>query len=324
MKIFVTGANGFVGRHLSAHLLEEGHDVTAVVRTHGAAPAGTTEVVIGDIGPNTVWADLIVGHDVVIHLAARVHVMRDISKDPLAEFRRVNTAGTERLARAAVQQGVGRFVFLSSIKVNGEGAHGQLYTALDAPHPRDPYGISKHEAEVELRKVERDTGIELVIVRTPLVYGPHVGGNFAKTLALAHRGVPLPLASIRNRRTMASVWNLVDLLEKTASDTTAAGALVLAGDAFSPSTAQLFRELTSAMGKKNRLFPFPLALLRLAGKLTGRSAIIERLAESLEVQAGSSSNGWAWEPPFQFADSIRRTVAWYLGDERTSMRTDAQ
>lgn len=321
MKILVSGANGFIGRHLSAHLLETGHEVTAAVRAHGAAPTGTTEVVTGNLGADTVWDGLLAGHDAVIHLAARVHVMHDTSADPLAAFRSVNTAGTERLARAAAQQGVARLVFLSSIKVNGERTHGRPYTALDDPQPQDPYGLSKYEAEVALRRVERDLGIEVVIVRTPLVYGPHVGGNFVRLLALTRRGVPLPLASVRNRRTMVSVWNLVDLLEKSASDAEAAGALVLAGDAFSPSTAQLFRELSSAMGRKSRLFSFPPGLLHLAGRLTGQSAIIKRLTESLDVQAGSSSNGWAWVPPVQFAESIRRTVACYLGDERTSSRT---
>ncbi|WP_198416066.1 NAD-dependent epimerase/dehydratase family protein [Cryobacterium suzukii] len=323
MKILVTGANGFVGRHLSSHLVEAGHEVTAAVRTAGAAPAGTNEVVIGDLGPDTVWTDLLMGNDVVIHLAARVHVMHDTAADPLSEFRRVNTAGTGALARAAAQQGVARLVFLSSIKVNGEGTSGKPYTAFDEPRPEDPYAISKHEAEMTLREVEHETGLDIVIVRSPLVYGPSVGGNFAKTLALARRGLPLPLGSVRNRRTMTSVWNLVDLLEKSASDISAAGALVLAGDQFSPSTAQLFREISTAMKKTSRLFPCPLALLRLAGRVTGRSAIIERLAESLEVQAGSSSTGWKWEPPFEFAASIRRTVAWYLGEERLSSRKDA-
>lgn len=314
MKIFVTGANGFVGRHLCAHLIEAGHVVTAAVRTAGHAPYGTAERVVEDLGADTVWDDLLVGHDAVVHLAARVHVMHDVSQDPLVEFRRVNSIGTERLARSAAQQGVARLVFLSSIKVNGEKTKGRPYTAFDAPQPQDPYGISKYEAELALREVERETHLEIVIVRTPLVYGPRVGGNFLRSLSLARSGVPLPLAYVKNRRTMASVWNLVDLLELGAREATASGSLMLAGDGSSPSTAELFFELRSAMGRKSHLFGFPLGLLRLVGKVTGLSAIVDRLTDSLEVEAGSSTNGWTWTAPFEFGESIRRTVRWYIDD----------
>ena len=311
MKIFVTGANGFVGRHLVGHLLEAGHEVTAAVRTAGAAPAGATESVIDTMGPDSEWAGLLEGHDAVIHLAARVHVMNDQATDPMAEFRRVNTNGTERLARSASDQGVSRFVSLSSIKVNGEATHGTPYTAADEPKPDDPYGMSKYEAEVALRAVERESGLDVVIVRTPLVYGPNVGGNFVKLLMLARRGLPLPLASVRNRRTMTSIWNLTDLLERAASDPDASGALVLAGDNVSPSTADLVRALSSAMGKFPRVFPFPQWMLVFAGKITGRSAVVSRLTDSLEVETGSSSTQWEWKPPLSFEDGIKRTVAWY-------------
>lgn len=314
MKIFVTGANGFVGRHLCALLIDQQHDVVAAVRVAGTAPVGTTERVIGDIGPDTDWNDQLTDRDAVIHLAARVHVMRDTSAEPLAAFRRVNTAGTTALARAAVRQGVTRFVFLSSIKVNGENTHGTPFTALDDAKPADAYGISKHEAEIALREVAQRAGMSIVIVRTPLVYGPFVGGNFIRILDLARRGVPLPLASVRNRRTMSSIWNLVDLLEKSASDPGATGALILAGDDVSPSTAQLFRQLSDAMGKTGRLFPFPLSLLRIAARVLGRPEVVNRLSGSLEVQSGSSTTGWVWKPPFPFDESIRRTAAWYLRD----------
>ena len=317
MKILVTGSNGFVGRHLSSHLESLGHTVGGGVRSQGSALERTTEVVMGDLSGATDWTGLLQGFDVVIHLAARVHVMNDTSADPLSEFRRVNSLATAALARAAAAQGVSRLVFLSSIKVNGESTAGRGFTASDRPAPNDPYGISKHEAEIELRKVERDSDLEIVIVRTPLVYGPGVKGNFAKMLSLVHGGVPLPLGGLRNRRTMVSVWNLVDLLEKCAVDPRAAGALILAGDAFSPSTPQLLREMTSAMGKKSRVFPLPLALMRLGGRLTGKSAIVSRLTESLEVASGSSSTDWGWKPPHAFADSILRTVSWYLENRQS-------
>jgi nucleoside-diphosphate-sugar epimerase len=312
MKILVTGANGFVGRHLCGHLLERGHEVTAAVRTPGTAPAGTFERVIGAIGVDPIDPSLVAGHETIVHLAARVHVMNDTSANPLAEFRGVNVEGTMALARAAAGEGVERFVFLSSIKVNGEATRGVPFRASDNPNPQDPYGVSKYEAELSLRALQAQNDLDVVIVRTPLVYGPQVGGNFIKTMGLARRGIPLPLASVHNSRTMSSVWNLVDLLEKCAFDPRAAGALVMAGDSFSPSTADLFRQLSAAMGKSSRLFPFPPALLKLAGLLSGKSAIVDRLVGSLEVHSGSSSTAWTWEPPYLFEDSIRRTAEWYM------------
>ena len=311
MKILVTGANGFVGRHLVAHLIAAGHGVTAVVRAPGRAPEGSSETIVQEIGPATDWSGLLAGHDAVIHLAARVHVMNDDAPNPIDEFRRVNTAGTAALARAAAEQGVGRLVFLSSIKVNGEATSGTPFTALDAPAPKDPYGVSKLEAETQLRSIERDTGLDVVIIRTPLVYGPGVGGNFVRILSLAKKGIPLPLGSVRNRRTMTSSWNLSDLLERAATEPAAAHGLMLAGDAHSPSTAELARQLRSAMGGGNRVFPFPPALLDLAGRATGRSAVISRLVDSLEVEAGSSATAWSWVPPYSFEDSVARTAGWY-------------
>jgi UDP-glucose 4-epimerase len=311
MKILVTGANGFVGGHLVPHLIAAGHEVTAAVRTGGSAPAGSREVVSGDIGPDTDWSGLLTGHECVIHLAARVHVMNDTSTDPLAEFRSVNTAGTEKLALAAADQGVARFVFLSSIKVNGEATSDTPFSVSDVPHPLDPYGISKHEAEIALRRVEAQTGLEIVIVRTPLVYGPGVGGNFISLLKIARQGIPLPLGSVRNRRTMTSVWNLVNLLESAGSVAAARGALVLAGDSVSPSTAELLRQIYTSMGKPNRLVPFPVALLSLAGAVLGRSSMVERLTGSLEVSVGSSSRDWIWVPPMSMEEGIKHTVEWY-------------
>jgi nucleoside-diphosphate-sugar epimerase len=311
MKIFVTGANGFVGRNVIEYLLEMGHEVTAAVRTAGTAHSGATETVISSIGPESDWSALLIGHDTIIHLAARVHVMSDHAVDPIADFRRVNTSGTATLARAASAQGVRRFVFLSSIKVNGEETQGVSYTAVDVPKPEDPYGISKYEAEVALRTIERESGLDVVIVRTPLVYGPFVGGNFVKLLMLARRRFPLPLASVDNRRTMTSIWNLADLLENAATDANAVGALVLAGDDLSPSTAEVYRAISTAMGKSPRIFPMPQALLAVAGKLTGRSAMVSRLTHSLEVEAGSCSTAWTWHPPLSFHAGIKRTAVWY-------------
>lgn len=316
MKIFVTGANGFVGAHLVEHLLAEGHQVTAAVRRAGLAPAGAREVVSGELGPLTDWEGMLDGEECVIHLAARVHVMNDDSADPLAEFRRINTAGTLRLAAAAAQQGVPRFIFLSSIKVNGESTSNSPFAVSDTPNPTDSYALSKLEAEVGLRDIEDRSDVDVVIVRTPLVYGPGVGGNFINLLRIAHKGIPLPLGSVRNRRTMISVWNLADLLETVALGAGGKKALVLAGDAESLSTAALLRLVRAAMGKPSRLFPFPVPLISVGAAVLGRKQFVERLTGSLEVAVGASSAAWRWSPPVSVKSGIQRTVDWYLGEPK--------
>lgn len=312
MKIFVTGANGFVGANLCQHLVASGHEVSAAVRRAGTAPEGTTEVIVADLGPDTNYDGQLEGHDAVIHLAARVHVMSETAQDPLLEFRRVNTFGTRTLAEAAAAQGVKRFVYLSSIKVNGEGTDGTPYRADDTPGPVDPYGVSKLEAEVLLRDPQVISSLDVVLVRAPLVYGPGVGGNYVKMLGLAKSGLPLPLASIRNRRTMVSVWNLVDLLEKAATDAAASGATVLAGDAESPSTPELLRAQARAMAAPIRLFAFPVGLMKAGARLLGRTALVDRLAGSLEVEPGSSTTSWVWRPPVSLDDGITRTAVAFL------------
>jgi nucleoside-diphosphate-sugar epimerase len=311
VRIFVTGANGFVGTHLCSHLLDAGHAVTAAVRRENTAPPGTLEVVIPDFGDETDVSQQLAGHDAVIHLAARVHVMRETAAEPLEEFRRVNAAGTRSLARDAVTAGVPRLVFLSSIKVNGESTTGRPFVADDNPRPEDPYGVSKLEAEVALREIEKERGLEIVIVRTPLVYGPGVGGNYVRMLALAKSGLPLPLASVRNARTMTSIWNLVDLLEKAVSDADAAGALVMAGDTESPSTPDLIRLQATAMGTRARLLPFPVSVMRFGARLLRKEDLVDRLVNSLRVDAGSSTTSWRWQPPMTLVDSLTRTAEWY-------------
>jgi nucleoside-diphosphate-sugar epimerase len=245
------------------------------------------------------------------------------SPDPLFEFRKVNTQGTVALAAEAAAQGVRRFVFLSSIKVNGERTTGTPYTASDPPDPQDDYGLSKFEAEVGLHAVHETAGIEVTVVRTPLVYGPNVGGNFLRILGLAGSRMPLPLAAVRNRRTMVAVWNLVDLLMQAATLPEAAGALVLAGDSASPSTADLVRAMRIASGMKPRLFAVPVSLMTLAGRLTGRGDVVSRLVDSLEVEAGSSSNEWRWSPSMSFEDAIDCTVAWFQSRGAAPAERDA-
>ncbi len=248
---------------------------------------------------------------VVVHLAARVHVMTDDAADPLLEFRRVNTDWTERLARAAASQGVRRFVYLSSIKVNGEQSL-LPFTEQDAPNPHDPYGVSKWEAEQALAGVSLQTSMELVVVRSPLVYGPGVGGNFLQLLNILRRGVPLPLALVQNRRSLVYRGNLVDALTRCVREVRAAGQTYLVSDGEDLSTPELIRRLGKALGKTVHLWPAPLSLLRGLGRLAGKQAVFDRLLGSLQVDPSKIRQELNWRPPFSVDRGLAETAAWYL------------
>lgn len=306
MKILVTGANGFVGAHLCEQLLGEGHDVIAAVRTPATAPHGTTEFVTGDLSGPIDWSPAL--HDVqaVVHLAARVHVMDDTAADPAAEFRRTNVDGTARLAEAAAAAGVGRFVFMSSIKVNGERTTDKPFHAYSTADPSDPYGASKWEAEVALAKLADRSGMAAISVRTPLVYGPGVRGNMARLVRMASIGFPVPLGGIRNKRTMISVWNLADLLASCATSQGLGSGLVLAGDGYSPSTPELYRTLAEAVGVVPRVFSVPVALLSSVGRVAGKGKELTRLCESLEVTTSSTIREFHWTAPTSFENGVRR------------------
>lgn len=310
--IMLTGATGFVGRSVCESLAGAGRQVRAVVRKPGRLKeigAGCLETVVGEIGPETNWDDALAGVDSVVHLAARVHVMADKAVDPLAEFRRVNTAGTLHLARQAARAGVRRLVYLSSVKVNGEAtAPGRKFTAADSPAPLDPYGISKMEAEQGLAAVATETGLEVVIIRPPLVYGPGVKGNFARLLALVERGVPLPLALVDNRRSMVALGNLVDLIITCLDHPAAAGQTFLVADGEDLATPELIRRLAQAMGRPARLWPLPVSLLRLGGRLLGHTAEVERLVGSLQVDIGHTCRTLGWTPPLSVDEGLRRAV----------------
>lgn len=248
---------------------------------------------------------------VVVHLAARVHVMTDDAADPLLEFRRVNTDWTERLARAAASQGVRRFVYLSSIKVNGEQSL-LPFTEQDAPNPHDPYGVSKWEAEQALAGVSLQTSMELVVVRSPLVYGPGVGGNFLQLLNILRRGVPLPLVLMQNRRSLVYRGNLVDALTRCVREVRAAGQTYLVSDGEDLSTPELIRRLGKALGKTVHLWPAPLSLLRGLGRLAGIQAVFDRLLGSLQVDPSKIRQELNWRPPFSVDRGLAETAAWYL------------
>ncbi len=250
------------------------------------------------------------GVQVVVHLAARVHVMTDQASDPLQEFRRVNVGWTDQLARSAALQGVRRFVYLSSIKVNGEQTV-VPFTEQDPPKPQDPYGVSKWEAEQALARVSTSTGMETVIVRSPLVYGPGVRGNFLQLLNILHQGIPLPLANIRNQRSLVYLENLVDAVIRCIQNPRAAGQTYLVCDSEDFSTPELVRRLGAAMGSKVCLWPCPTALLYWIGQVAGKREMIDRLVGSLQVNSSKIQTELNWHPPFTVNAGFSETAAWF-------------
>lgn len=312
-SILVTGASGFVGHALCAELVRRQYSVSGAIR--GDAGKGSYSTVrIADIGPDTDWTAALQGVGIVIHLAARVHVMHDDARDPLAAFQRTNTAGTEHLVRCAAAAEVKRLVYVSSIKVNGEETAGrQSYTEQDVPSPQDPYGVSKWEAEQALQRVAHETGLEVVVVRPPLVYGPGVKGNFISLLAAVNKGLPLPLAGADNARSLVYVGNLVDALIACATHPTAAGQTYLVSDGVPVSTATLVDKIAGALGCRSRSFYFPPALMRIAAAMLGRSAQVDRLFGSLRINDEKIRRELGWVPPYTLEQGLRATAEWYRG-----------
>lgn len=312
LRMLVSGANGFVGQATCTDAVRLGFAVRGVIRKHGELPDGIEPVVIGEIDGETDWCHALRDVDIVIHLAARVHVMNDIATDPLAEFCKVNVQGTENLARQAANAGVKRLIYVSSIKVNGEETDdGRRYSEQDIPAPKDAYGISKWEAEQALHRVARETGLEVVIVRPPLVYGPGVRGNFVRMLKVLAKGIPLPLASINNSRSLLYVENLTDALILCATHPAAVGQTYLISDGEGIATSNLLCQLGKAMGHPARLFPCTPALLKLAGRLIGKVDEVERLLGSLQVDSGKICRELNWAPPYTLEQGLRATADWY-------------
>jgi nucleoside-diphosphate-sugar epimerase len=309
MRVLVTGAAGFVGGFLCRRLLEGGHAVRAAVRDpadRARLPAGC-DIAAFELHAPQVAESLVRGVDAVVHLAAKVHEM---TRGDYASYDAANTQASVRLARAAAGAGAATFVFASTIKVNGEAtAPGAPFTAADPPRPQDPYAQSKWRAEEALQALASQTGLRLVVVRPPLVYGPGVRGNFLRLLRLVARGVPLPLGSARNRRSLLYVENLADLLERCLHAPRAA--VLLAADGEPVSTRQLVIEMAQALGRKARLLPFPQRLLVAAARLAGRGAEIERLLGSLEVDMSGTLDALAWRPPFGRTQALKATADWF-------------
>jgi len=249
----------------------------------------------------------------VVHLAARVHVMDDRAVDPLGEFRRVNVDGTLRLARDAARSGVKRFVFVSSVKVNGESAPaGRPFSEESVPLPEDPYGISKLEAERRLLELGRQSGLEVVVIRPPLVYGPGVRANFAAMMSALLRGVPLPLASVDNQRSLVALDNLADFLACCITHPCAPGEVFFVSDGEDLSTPELLRRTASALGRRARLFGVPPGMLLSVGKMFGRHAMVERLTASLQVDTAKARRLLGWLPSVTVDDALKKTAECFL------------
>ena len=303
MKILLTGSSGFLGRHLRAYLGSN----SALTVTPVGRRVRDGNVIAREVDGLTAWGDLLLGHDRVIHAAARAHVMKDEVTDPLVEYRKVNVHGTLNLARQAANAGVKRFIFISSIKVNGEQTpFNQPFTADDTPLPEDAYGISKYEAEQGLMELATETGMEVVIIRPPLVYGPGVKGNFASMVELVARGYPLPLGAVKNQRSLVSLDNLVDLIITCIDHPEAANQVFLAGDGRDLSTTELLQGVAKAMSVPSRLLPVPTPLLTLLATLIGKKAIADRLFGSLQVDITKTRHLLGWTPPITVEEGLRR------------------
>jgi nucleoside-diphosphate-sugar epimerase len=317
-RILVTGATGFVGGFLCEALTRSGFLVRAALHVDRPLPEYVTEgVVIGDIVESTDWTRSLDGVDAVVHLAAKAHFVGgwSVSSD---EYHVTNALGTKGLIRSAVMAGVRRFIYLSSVKVNGEGLADRPYTALDAPRPQDAYAMSKWMGERFVMEVATGSAPDRIIVRSPLVYGPGVRANFLRLIRWVEAGWPIPLGAVHNLRSMIGVWNLAHLLLHVLSHSAAAGKTWMASDGLDLSTPQLMAQIGAAMGRRVRLVSVPVGLLRLGGDLFGRDQEIARLCSSLTVDISETCQQLGWSPPLSVAEGIQRTVRWYMSKGRAS------
>ncbi len=309
-NLLITGANGFVGRALISKLaLETNHFVRASIRKKTIQFPSQIEVVKNmDASCGTNWTDALRDIDVVIHLLARVHVMDDKVADPLLEFRNINVNATIALANAAAKQSIKRFVFLSSVKVNGESTFHKPFSEFDLPHPQNAYAISKWEAEEALRKISKDTGMEVVIIRSPLVYGPNVKANFLKMMQYVKRGIPLPLGAIQNKRSLIGIDNLVDFITTTISHPNAANQTFLISDDEDISTTDLLHRIGEYIGRPARLIPLHPKILFFLFNILGRQDFGDRLLGSLEIDITKAKKLLAWSPPKTLNEGLRATI----------------
>jgi nucleoside-diphosphate-sugar epimerase len=315
----VTGASGFIGRNLCVTLKEKGFFVRGAVRNNVCYISGADECVrVGEVNESTDWQQALTGADTVIHLAARVHILNNSASDSVEAFRRVNVLGTERLAQLAAKAGVKRFIFISSVKVNGEGLRDSsafglgmtkgAYTEKDVPAPQDAYGISKMDAEQILASVAADTGLNVVVLRLPLVYGPGVKANFKNLIKIAGSGLPLPFKGINNRRSFLYLGNLVNAINTCITHPLAAGETFMVSDCADVSTPELIKMIALAMKKKAVLFYLRSDILKALCKIMGRSEELEKLTGTLIIDSGKIRNLLGWRPPFTMEEGIGETI----------------
>jgi nucleoside-diphosphate-sugar epimerase len=311
-RVAVTGAAGFIGRALVAHLRAEDYFCRALVRKPPGTPMGDF-VASGKLGPLTDIHGMLIDIDVLVHAAWPVHQRRSGSSEALAEYLQQSTETTANVARQAARAGVRRLIYLSSIKVNGEASRpGQPFRPSDVPAPVGPYAISKYKAEQVLGSIAAETGLEVVIIRPPLVYGPRVKANFRTMMVWLARGFPLPFAAVNNRRSLLALSNLVDLLTLCLTHPTAPGAVLLPADGAAVSTPQLLKALGRALGRPARLLRVPIPALRVAGDLLGRREAIDRLCDSLEIDAAPASAQLGWTPPIEMETALAATATAFL------------
>ena len=316
--VLVTGAAGFVGGAVVRGLRDRGWAVRAAVRALSAGHHEDRTIAVGDIGPLTDWSRALAGASAIVHCAARVHQLHDASDDPLGAFRKTNVAGTLALAVNAARSGVRRFVFISSIGVNGAETTGTPFRAGDAPAPHSPYAVSKHEAEIGLHAIATETAMEIVVVRPPLVYGPGAPGNFAALLRAVKRGWPLPFGAIHNRRAFIAIDNLVDFVATALAHPAPLSGTFLVSDGEDISTSDLLRRTASALGHPARLLAVPARWIRGAASAVGRAELGQRLCGSLEVDIESSCIALGWRPPVKIDEALVRTTQHFHGGEQSA------
>ena len=317
MNLLLTGGTGFVGQHLVSQLKRRELSYQLAVRRQVEDPSNHNYISVGDLNAHTAWSNALEGVTDIVHLAARVHITQETSSDAYAAFRAVNTEGTLHLARQAAAAGVRRFVFLSSIKVNGEGKP-QAYLETDTPAPEDAYAASKWEAEQGLWKISAETGMQMVILRIPLVYGPGVGANFLQLFQTVNKAWPLPLGGIHNQRSLLYVGNLVDAIFVALEHPDAANKLYLLSDGQDVSTTELVERIAQALNKTPRLFSMPQGMLRLAASVLGKSSAVDRLYGSLYLDSAKIRQELSWTPPFSMQQGLAETAQWFLKAQDSS------
>lgn len=324
-RYLVTGATGFVGTELINNLLCEPVQVAATILSgedSSRIPSAVGRIVVEPSFTSCDYADIMLSTDIVVHLAARAHITKETAQDPLGEFRKINLSNTEHIARLAANSGVKRFIFMSTVGVNGNTTNKKPFSEDDAPNPQSPYARSKYEAELVLQQIASESGMEVVIIRAPLVYGPGNPGNFLSLLRIVSKGLPLPLASVNNQRSFIFVRNLTDAIIRCAVHPAAAGKIYLVSDGEDISTPDLIRRTGSSLKVPVRLLPFPKILMQIAGILTGKTALIDRLVGSLVIDSSRIRADLDWKPTFTLEEGLQLTASWFLGLQGRSDEAD--